>query len=165
MSIGVSMEELLGWSEESSNFWKAHLDANPALLELKCGIGGATNVQQLVRHIWGAEMRWARRLASEPEISWETMPPGPLEALFDLHLQATGIFKRLLANPQKDWEARYTLNFDWLPPDKRALTHRKILGHALLHGQRHWAQLATLVREAGSPSGFWGDLLFSSSLA
>lgn len=165
MSIGVSMDELLAWSEESSNFWKAHLDANPALLELKCGIGGAANVQQLVRHIWGAEMRWARRLAGEPEIPWEAMPPGPLEALFDLHLQATSIFKRLLANPQKDWEAQYILNFDWLPPDKRALTHRKILGHALLHGQRHWAQLATLVREAGSPSGFRGDILFSSSLA
>lgn len=165
MSIGVSMEELLGWNEESSRFWKAHLDTNPALLELPCGIGGATNVQGLVRHIWGAEMRWARRLADEPEIPWEAMPAGPLEALFDLHLSATEIFKRLLSNPEKNWAALYTFHVDWLPPDKRSLTHRKMLVHALLHGQRHWAQLATLVREAGSPSGFWGDVLFSSSLA
>jgi uncharacterized damage-inducible protein DinB len=36
--------------------------------------------------------------------------------------------------------------------------------HALFHGQRHWAQLATLVRVAGFPSGFKGDLLLSRAL-
>jgi hypothetical protein len=36
--------------------------------------------------------------------------------------------------------------------------------HALLHSQRHWAQLATLVRVAGFPSGFKGDLLISQAL-
>jgi hypothetical protein len=37
-------------------------------------------------------------------------------------------------------------------------------GHALLHSQRHWAQLASSVREAGFPSGFPGDLIFSPAL-
>jgi hypothetical protein len=37
-------------------------------------------------------------------------------------------------------------------------------GHALFHSQRHWAQLATLVRVAGFPSGFKGDLLLSQAL-
>ena len=45
------------------------------------------------------------------------------------------------------------------------MSRRKVLAHALFHSQRHWAQLATLVRAAGFPSGFRGDLLFSLGTA
>jgi hypothetical protein len=38
MSAAISMEELLGWNEEASSFWKAHLDASPALPALPCDI-------------------------------------------------------------------------------------------------------------------------------
>ena len=34
MTPAITLEELLTWNEEASKFWKAHLDANPALLEL-----------------------------------------------------------------------------------------------------------------------------------
>jgi hypothetical protein len=51
MSAGISLEELLSWNEQSAGYWKAHFDANPNLLELRCGIGGAATVQELVRHI------------------------------------------------------------------------------------------------------------------
>ena len=66
MTPAITFEELLVWNEESSRFWKAHLERNPALLELPCGIGGAANVQDFVRHIWGVELRWAERLAGVP---------------------------------------------------------------------------------------------------
>ena len=41
MTPAITLEELFVWNQESSNFWKAHLDANPALMALPCGIGGA----------------------------------------------------------------------------------------------------------------------------
>jgi uncharacterized damage-inducible protein DinB len=164
MTPGLSFEELLHWNDEASRFWKAHLDANPALLEVACDIAGAGNVQGLVRHIWGAELRWAHRLAGLPEVTVESMPAGPLEALYAMHLEAGPILSGLLADPNQDWDATYTLTAKWIPEEKRAQTRRKIMGHALLHAQRHWAQLATLVRAAGFPSGFGGDLLFSSAL-
>jgi uncharacterized damage-inducible protein DinB len=164
MSVGVSMEELLGWNEEASSFWKAHLDANPALLELPCGIGGAATVKDFVRHIWGVELRWAHRLAGKPEFTWDAMPSGPLDAIFDLHKQAVRIFRTTIDNPAENWDGTYTLNVAWIPPDKRDMSRRKLLASALLHSQRHWAQLATLVRTAGFPSDFRGDLLFSSAL-
>ena len=53
------------------------------------------------------------------------------------------------------------LEFDWVPLEARSVSRRKVAAHALFHSQRHWAQLATLVRQAGFPSGFRGDLLFS----
>jgi uncharacterized damage-inducible protein DinB len=159
------MHELLGWNNEAANFWKSHLDSNPALLKLECGIGGAATVQDFVRHIWGAELRWAQRLAGIPETPREAVPAGPLEALFELHRQAAAIFNGLLENSQENWEAPYTLEATWLPPGQRTLTRRKALAHTLFHAQRHWAQLATLLRQAGAPAGFRGDLLFSSSLS
>ena len=164
MTPALTLHELLEWNNEVSQFWKAHLEAHPELLELPCGIGGAATVQDLIRHIWAVELRWAQRLSGVPEMPKEAIPAGPLHTLFDLHIEGSGILRRLLADPAQDWEADYTLAANWLPADKRTLSRRKVLGHALLHGQRHWAQLATLLRSAGYPSGFGGDLLFSSAL-
>ena len=164
MSAGISLEEMLAWNDQASEYWKVHFEANPNLLDLPCGIGGAANVQEFVRHIWGAELRWAQRLAAEPETPRERIPAGPLDALFDLHRQAVAIYRRLLAAPELTWSEPYVLNFDWVPQEERTVTRRKIAVHALFHSQRHWAQLATLVRNAGFPSNFRGDLLFSPAL-
>jgi uncharacterized damage-inducible protein DinB len=164
MSLGITLEELLAWNEQSADFWKSHLDANPELLKLPCGIGGAATVQELVRHIWGAELRWTERLAGTPETPREKISAGPLDALFDVHRQAVEIFRELLAAPQDTWAQPYILNFEWIPPENRTVSRRKIAAHALFHSQRHWAQLATLVRAAEFPSQFRGDLLFSTAL-
>ncbi|MGA3070747.1 MAG: DinB family protein [Terracidiphilus sp.] len=165
MTPAITLDELLAWNHESSVFWNKHLQANPALLELPCGIGGAANVQEFVRHIWAVELRWSQRIAGLPQLAREAVPAGPLEALFALHQQTVEIVRTLLDDPKQDWDETVTLDFDWLPPHARTASRRKLLGHALFHSQRHWAQLATLVRAAGSPSGFKGDLLFSKALA
>ncbi len=164
MTPAITLEELLAWNQESSNFWKAHLDANPALLALPCGIGGAATVQEFVRHIWGVELRWGQRIAGLPVLAKEEMPAGPLDAVYGLHNQAIEVYRTLLDDPAQNWNETMTLDFPWLPPQARTSTRRKVMGHALFHSQRHWAQLATLVRAAGFPSEFKGDLLFSSAL-
>ena len=164
MSVGITLEELLAWNNEASEFWKTHLDANPALLELPCDIGGTANVQQFVRHIWGVELRWSQRLAGLPVTAKENMPNGPMDALYDLHRQAAEIFRGLLARPDESWAEPFVLDFAGVPEEMRAVSRRKVAGHALFHSQRHWAQLATLVRAAGFPSKFKGDLIFSPAL-
>ncbi|MGA3345430.1 MAG: hypothetical protein ABSC76_11230 [Terracidiphilus sp.] len=164
MTPAITLEELLAWNDESSKFWKAHLDANPALLDLPCDIGGTTNVQGFVRHIWSAELRSGQRIARQPLTDRERLPAGPLDALFDLHVQALQLFRMLLADPAQNWDDKMTLDLNWLPPEARIFSRRKLAAHALFHSQRHWAQLATLVRAAGFPSGFKGDLLFSPAL-
>jgi uncharacterized damage-inducible protein DinB len=165
MTHAISFEELFAWNHETAAFWKAHLEANPALLELPCDIGGAANVQELVRHIWAAELRWSQRIAGLPEIAKEAIPAGLVDALFGLHQQAELIIRTLLDDAAHDWDKTLTLKLDWLPPQARVISHRKALAHSLFHGQRHWAQLATLVRAAGFPSEFKGDILFSLALA
>jgi uncharacterized damage-inducible protein DinB len=164
MSPAITLEELLAWCRQSAGFWKGHLDANPALLELQCGIGGAVDVQAFVRHIWGVDLLWSQRILGVPETKRDAWPAGPLDALFGLHLEAIRNFRTLLDDPARDWNARLDLDRPGIPPELRYPTHRKALAHVLLHSQRHWAQLATLVRAAGFPSGFKGDLLLSSAL-
>lgn len=164
MTPAITLEELLAWNQESSAFWKAHLEANPALLEVPCGIGGAANVRQFVRHIWGVELVWGQRIAGLPELAREEMPVGPLDALFDMHLKAVQIYRALLDDPAQNWDETQTLKYPWLPPEGLTVSRRKMAAHALFHSQRHWAQLATLVRVAGFPSGFKGDLLISQAL-
>ena len=66
MSVGVTMQELLAWNKEAAKFWKAHLEANPALLEVPCTIGNTGTVQGFVRHVWGAEVRDAAEVLIEP---------------------------------------------------------------------------------------------------
>jgi uncharacterized damage-inducible protein DinB len=159
----ITLEELLVWNQEASDFWKAHLEANPALLELPCGIGGNANVQAFVRHIWGAELVWSQIIAGQPVTDYDVWPTGPLDALFDMHSRAIHNFRSLLDDPSPAWNER-TVHYPWRKPEQPKPTPRKALAHILLHSQRHWAQLATLVRAAGFPSGFSGDLLSSSAL-
>jgi uncharacterized damage-inducible protein DinB len=165
MTTAISFEELLAWTGESAAFWKAHLEANPALLELPCGIGRAATVNDLIRHIWSGELIWGHRIAGLPELSKAEIPAGPIEALFELHAKAVELFLSTLNNPAWNAEETITLNYDWLPPQARIISRRKALAHTLLHSHRHWAQLATLVRAAGFPSEFQGDLIFSRALA
>jgi uncharacterized damage-inducible protein DinB len=164
MTMGITLEEMLEWNEESSAYWKGHLDAHPGLLELPCDIGGVATVQAFVAHIWGVELRWAQRVAGLPVMSKEAAPVGPLEALFGLHSKAVEIYRGVLADPEWDWDAIVTLKYDWLPAQAQTSTRRKAMAHGLIHSQRHWAQLATLVRTAGGPAGFQGDLLFSLAI-
>ena len=164
MSLGISLEELLAWNDEAAVVWKNHLDINPALLNVHCDIGGTENVQQFVRHIWGAELRWAQRLAALTPLDKEKTPTGPLDALFDLHRQAAEVYRNLLSAPEHSWAEPFELTFDWVPPDQRTVSRRKVAAHALLHSQRHYAQLATMARIAGFPLTSKGDLLFSPVL-
>ena len=164
MSVGITLEELLAWNEQSAAYWETHLETNPALLELPCDIGGTATVQEFVRHIWGADLRWSQRFAGLPVADREKQPAGPLGAIFELHRQAVASFRNLLAAPEQTWSEPFVLDFDWLPPEQRTVSRRKIAVHALFHSQRHWAQLATLVRSAGFPSKFRGDLIFSTAL-
>jgi uncharacterized damage-inducible protein DinB len=164
MTAAITLDELLGWSREAAEFWNHQFEANPALLELPCSIDGSGVVQELVRHIWMADLRWAQCISGRPMTPRPDLPKGPLAALFAMHEQGAKIFQSLLDDPEWNWDETITLPYDWIPDDLRNASRRKLAAHALLHSQRHWAQLASLVRTAGFPSGFWGDLIFTRAL-
>jgi uncharacterized damage-inducible protein DinB len=163
MTSGITLEELLAWSDESTRRWFGFLQANSAVLDLPSGIYGTADVLGLVKHIVVVETRHGQRLAGEPVAGYEQFPDGPLDALLAVHEQAVARFRHLLADPNADWLA--TIDYTTLTAGTLHDSRRKIFAHAQLHSIRHWAQLATLARAAGIPSGIMGDLLASSALA
>ena len=93
-------------------------------------------VQEFVRHIWGAELIWSQIIASLPLTDYDVWPNGPLDALFDLHLSAVRNFQMLLSNPDTSWDEQ-SVDYPWRRPEQPKPTPRKALAHVLLHGQRH----------------------------
>ncbi len=163
MTPALTLEEILNWADESAQRWFKFFAATPAALALPCGVYKSdTTALGLVRHIVVVETRYAQRLANLPITDYEAVPGDSLDALIALHNDAVAHFHTLLADTAQDWESQ--MEFVTLSAGTLHASRRKVLAHALLHGIRHWAQLATLCRAAGHASGFHGDLMVSSSL-
>jgi uncharacterized damage-inducible protein DinB len=158
-SPSLTIEELLIWNDESAQNWKKLLAANPAGLDLACDVYGAGTVRGLLRHIFAVEMRYAQRLAGEAVTPYEEIPEGLIEDLFALHDKALAKYRNLLANDSVNWDE--VLEFKTISMGTRSATRKRILFHSLLHGIRHYAQLATLVRKNGIKPDWPMDFLFS----
>lgn len=164
MTPTVTLDEMLAWSNEAAEGWRTHFTANPSQLELPCDIGGAATVQAFLRHIWSAELRWAQRIAGLPVTDRAVMPTGPLDALYTLHTESVAILRSSLDNTSFDWNSIVSVELPSLGHGVQSFTRRKLAAHAFFHSQRHYAQLATLLRQAGHPAAVRGDLLFSAAL-
>ena len=70
--------------------------------------------------------------------------------------------RELLAGDSVNWEEK--LEFPTLSAGTQSATRKKILFHALLHGIRHYAQLATLVRQHGIKPDWSMDILMSEAM-
>jgi len=157
----LTATELLQWNDLTAQHWKALLAANPAALEFPCDVYGVGTVCGLLRHIVAVELRYAERLSGEPVTPYEKVPDGSAEELFALHDQTVSRYRKLLADDSIDWGEK--LEFTTISAGTRTATRKRILFHAFLHGIRHYAQLATLVRQHGIKPDWPMDFLFSGS--
>ena len=78
--------------------------------------------------------------------------------LFSLHDTAVAKYRMLIGDESVDWVEK--LEFTTISAGTRTATRRKILFHGLLHSIRHYAQLATLVRQHGIKPDWPMDLMF-----
>lgn len=162
MMPALTLVELLDWSDETARNWFAFLAAHPQLQALPCGVSGTPNVLGLVRHIVAAELRYSQRLADLPVVDYEDIPQDSLDALVALHDEARTRLRGLLDDRAQNWDEE--VEFKTRTAGTLRGTRRKFVAHAMLHAIRHWAQLATLARAAGTAPDFAGDLLLSPSL-
>src|SRR5205085_11149755 len=99
------------------------------------------------------------RGTSRERIAMEDFPGEPLAALFGLNEQARANFAAVLRG-DFDWSEslRYgnkERNF-WV-----SASRRKMFTHAMVHSLRHWAQLASALREAGFKQDWQHDFIFT----
>jgi uncharacterized damage-inducible protein DinB len=142
----LTAQEMIAWNEKTSNGWRQLLIGYPELLGMPCDIMGVKTVAELLQHIVAVELRYAQQLANLPVSDYADIPFDSVESIYATHDQAIGLFQQLLAS-EIDWEASITFNTRSM--GRARSTSKTILFHALLHGVRHYAQLATLARQHG----------------
>ncbi len=158
MPLTIDVNDLLRWNDISAVHWRDLLRVHPEALALPCDIRDSGDVAHFVQHIVAVELRYAQRLAAEPESPYEAVPFGSADELFATHDAALAKVRTLLADDAYDWAQE--IDFQTISLGKLRATRRDILLHMLLHSIRHYAQLATLVRSAGIKPGWPMDFLF-----
>jgi uncharacterized damage-inducible protein DinB len=160
---GLSFGELLDYCAEESNHWRDFFNTNPAALEVPCDIAGTTNVREVVLHIVAVQMRYAERLLNLPITEYETLSGKSGPDLFRLgHKSLEDLRSFAVAANDPDWDG--TLTFPTRTAGALTASRRKIFIHALLHSLRHWAQLATLLRQKGYKQDWQHDFIFAKAI-
>jgi uncharacterized damage-inducible protein DinB len=155
-NVSLDVETILQWNDETFSHWEKFFAEHPEALDFECDIMGAGTVRGLLKHITGVELRYAQRLAGVAVSTYEEMQE-TAEAAFARHRAAMGHYRTLLADPAQNWNEQ--IEFKTLTAGTILASRKKILMHATLHGIRHAAQLATLVRQHGLTPGWFMDFL------
>jgi uncharacterized damage-inducible protein DinB len=157
----ISFSELLAWNESEARKWREWFEAQPAsVLNVPVRVAQAKNVREFLLHILAVELRYAQRLNKEEVSSYESLPSGSVAELFAIGDRARDEYRRYLARAT-DEELGTVLEFPTRTGGTFRASERKIFLHAMMHTVRHWAQLATALREAGHEANWGKDFLFS----
>jgi len=156
-STALSAEELILWNDATARMWHTFLSANPAALAVACDIYKAKTVGELLQHIVAVELRYAERLAGLPVSEYASVPFGTADEILATHEKAIAIFRGVLTDSAYDWTEK--MEFPTLSAGSCRSSRRSVFFHAMLHGVRHYAQLSTLVRQAGFSGNLGGDYL------
>ncbi|MDP9038622.1 MAG: DinB family protein [Acidobacteriota bacterium] len=152
----LSAEELLAWVDRTASGWRELLTRHPEVLELPCDVNGVSTAGGLLQHIVAAQLRYAERLGRLPVTDYSEIPFDSPEAIDSTHRRSVEMLRQQLAG-EIDWTER--MEFDTRSGTGRS-SRRTILFHALFHSIRHYAQLATLVRQHGIQPLWPMDYLF-----
>jgi uncharacterized damage-inducible protein DinB len=157
-NLALTAEETLAWHELNSAAWKKLLTEHPEALSLPCDINQTKTVGELLQHIVAVELRYAERLANLPATDYATIPFDSVDVIYTTHNRATALFQQLLASDTIDWSER--IEFVTRSRGPARSSRKVVFFHALFHTARHYAQLATLVRQHGISPGWPMDYLF-----
>lgn len=160
-SSSLSAQELIAWNDKTTRQWCDFATTHPKVLDLPCDIYRPQTVRNLLQHIVAVELRYAERLADLPVSAYESVPCNTAQEILSTHDQALAHLHGLLDRPDFDWSA--SIEFNTLTAGRRRSLRRSVLFHALLHGIRHYAQLGTLVRQAGFQPALPADYLLMDS--
>jgi uncharacterized damage-inducible protein DinB len=152
----LTAEEMLAWLERTTTGWQDLLAAHPEVLTLPCDVISASTVAGLLQHVVAVELRYAEQLSGHPPTDYSAIPFDSAAAIYATHDRAIALFRQLLAS-NLDWNER--INFVTRSMGPARASRKAIFFHATMHSIRHYAQLATLVRQHGIKPGWQMDYL------
>ena len=161
--LTLTLSELLAYTDEERDKWRAWLAKHPQALDVQLQPGGRFGtINALVDHIFLVEARHLARLQrlAVPEASG--IPPGDVARLFaygDVVRQALRQYVPTLTDADATTSREFTVQ-----SGTARMTPRKLLFHCALHETRHWAQIALGVRQAGMEPPGNHDLFYCRAL-
>lgn len=160
---GITLEELLADNEVGTRKWQAWFADNPAALDLPCAIYNSGTVRGLLKHIFAVELRHSQRLRDEQVTAYDAIPVGSMDDLAAVHSRAIENLRTFLSHAD-DATLQEVITLQTVSAGTLHASRRKLFAHILLHSMRHWAQLSTLLREAGYITDWPKDFLMSEAM-
>ena len=136
---------------------------HPDALDLAWGDARIPTVRHLVQHIFAIERRAADRLCGDAPSPPDVVQTDDVASLFAGGREARETLERYLARATGE-ELTGRLEFTTASRDPASASRRKIVAHVLLHGIRHWAQLAAELRRQGRATEGRHDIAFSDAM-
>jgi uncharacterized damage-inducible protein DinB len=163
MSLSISLDELLRYTNAEREKWRAWLERNPAAVEAPVQPGGRLpTVGKLIDHIFLAERRSLQRLTGEALSDSTGLTGYNAPPLFAYGSSVRRELEQFAADLDQD-VADEVRTFQ-IVGREFAVSSRKLLFHVVLHEIRHWAQIALAVRVAGLEPPGEHDLIHSTVL-
>jgi uncharacterized damage-inducible protein DinB len=122
--------------------------------------GRTATIGGMVLHIFGVELRYAQRLLDQRVTSWEEFTQTTVEEVFEVGEQARGLLVQFLTTAPEE-ELDKILTFQTMTAGTVTASKYMIASNIFLHDIRHWAQIATVLRQNGFTDQWGHDMLLS----
>lgn len=165
MAAELSFDELLRHNEEEAERWHEFFRQHADALDMTVDMAQSEDVRGVLVHIMAVELLYAERIQGivREKLSLADFPSGSVDELFSTGAKAREIFLNLLARySDADWNEIIT--FGTKTSGRLTASRRKMFAHAMFHSMRHWAQLATTLRQNGLKQEWQHDFIFTKTI-
>ncbi|MDB4899366.1 MAG: DinB family protein [Gemmatimonadetes bacterium] len=161
---GLAFRELLDYSATENERWHRWFATQPAeLLDLRFAGPPISTVRRLVQHVAFVEHRYSAIIPGRPVPSPQATDVDDVDTIFAYLAESRRELEVSIAEAMEGGLDR-AIEFTTMSAGVQRGSARKLIAHAIVHGIRHWAQLATVLREQGHPTDWGHDLLLTPSI-
>jgi uncharacterized damage-inducible protein DinB len=154
-------ETLLELTSTEHHRWHQWFLEHPAGWSVPFATGRMTTIGHLVLHIFAVELRYTQRLLDQEVTRWEEFSQTSIEDVFELGENARAQLVQFLTTAPES-ELDRVLTFETLTAGTVTASKHKLASNVFLHDIRHWAQIATVLRQHGFSDQWPHDMLLSA---
>ena len=150
--------DLVAYQIGETRRWHAWLAQRPQALALRIGDGRLATVRDIAAHVAIVDLRYAQRLHGMPVTGFDAFSETTWSDLGQHAERAAALLDGWLATATPA-EVERELTFQTMSAGTLVASARSVITHTLIHGARHWAQVATCLRQDGMPQDWRHDYL------
>lgn len=160
----LDIHVLAGYVDVETERWREWFTKAPAaVLDLPLGPGSDGTVRSLIKHIFAVELRYAERMIGDPVTEYEQLADRTVDELWEIHEAAAALRNRFLLDASEEDLERVLISVTRKLGQIESRV-QVVLLHSLIHGIRHWAQIAMVLRQHGYGEQWEHDWLVSPAV-